>query len=196
LNNPDILSAIQPLIQFFEELGVKYYIGGSVASSAYGIARATLDVDIVSNLTEEQVPELVRVLSAKYYIDETMVRDAISTRSSFNIIHLETMLKVDIFILKKEPFHDKAFERRRKDTLDEDTSAIQFYLASPEDVLLNKLDWYRMGGCDSERQWNDIQGILKIQSNLLDMKYLFHWSEELDVFDLLNQALSEAGINA
>jgi hypothetical protein len=193
LKNPDILAAIQPVADVFEQLGVKYYIGGSVASSAYGIARSTLDVDMVSNLDAQQVPELIKILSASYYIDESMVRDAIVERSSFNIIHLATMLKVDIFIVKQGQFDNNALDRRRKDTLDEDAPTIQFYLASPEDLILNKLNWYQLGGSVSERQWSDIQGVLKIQNSLLDMKYLQHWAETLGLLKLLDQALNDAG---
>lgn len=193
MKNPDILAAIQPVADVFEQLGVKYYIGGSVASSAYGIARSTLDVDMVSNLDAQQVPELIKILSASYYIDESMVRDAIVERSSFNIIHLATMLKVDIFIVKQGQFDNNALDRRRKDTLDEDAPTIQFYLASPEDLILNKLNWYQLGGSVSERQWSDIQGVLKIQNSLLDMKYLQHWAETLGLLKLLDQALNDAG---
>ncbi len=195
MKNPDILTAIQPVVEVFEQLDVSYYIGGSVASSAYGIARATLDVDMISNLTEQQIPELLKILGPSYYIDEAMVRDAISQRSAFNIIHLETMLKVDIFIVKEGPFHKKALDRRRKDTLDEEAPSVQFYLASPEDLILNKLDWYRLGGNISEQQWRDIQGVMKVQNKLLDMKYLLYWGAELELLDLLEQALHDADLN-
>jgi hypothetical protein len=195
VKKPDILTAIQPVVEAFEQLGVRYYIGGSVASSAYGIARATLDVDMVSNLTEQQVPELLKLLGTSYYIDEAIVRDAIKQSASFNIIHLDTMLKVDIFIVKQGQFHKKALDRRRKDTLDEDAPSVEFYLASPEDLILNKLDWYRLGGEVSERQWNDIQGVLKVQGNMLDIKYLLHWAAELELLNLLEQALQGADLN-
>jgi hypothetical protein len=192
---PDILAAIQPVVEVFERLGVSYYIGGSVASSAYGIARSTMDVDMVSDLTEQHVPELFKNLSASYYIDESMMLTAINNRSSFNLIHLETMFKVDIFIVKQGQFHKEVLKRRRKDTLDDELPTAQFYLASPEDLILNKLDWYRSGGSISERQWSDVQGILKVQDNLLDIEYLRHWGTKLKLMDLLEQALRDADIN-
>ncbi len=196
MKNPDILTAIQAVVEVFEQLEVEYYIGGSVASSAYGIARATLDVDMVSNLNEQHVPELIKVLASSYYIDEAMVRNAIRERASFNIIHLETMLKVDIFIVKQAPFDNKALNRRRRDTLDDELPTVQFYLASPEDLILNKLNWYRLGGNTSERQWNDIQGVLNVQGNSLDMEYLQHWGAELNLLDLLEKALLDADLNS
>lgn len=194
MKNPDVLAAIEPVIKAFEKLGVLYYIGGSVASSAYGIARATLDVDLVSDLKPHHVLPLVEMLESAYYIDEEMILDAIHRRSSFNLIHLDTMLKVDIFIVKDRLYHREALRRKRKDTLDEEQGAAEFYLASPEDIILNKLEWFRMGGNVSERQWLDVLGVLKVQEDLLDMEYLRHWAAELRLTDLLKQAIREAGV--
>ena len=104
MNTPQVLAAITPLVEAFEQLGVSYHIGGSVASSVYGILRATLDADLVANLHLEQARPLVKWLEAEYYIDEDMVRDAIKRRSSFNVIHLDTMLKVDVFVPKSRLF--------------------------------------------------------------------------------------------
>ncbi len=195
MKNPDIISAVKPVIDVFNKLGIHYYIGGSVASSTYGLARSTLDVDIVSDIKSENVSKLVKILEASYYIDEEMILDAIQRRSSFNLIHLETMLKVDVFVAKEGLYHKKAFERRRKDTLDEEDSKAVFYIVSPEDIILSKLDWYRLGGGVSERQWNDVMGVLKVQRDLLDMKYLQHWASELGLADLLERVLTDARID-
>ena len=97
MNAPDIIDAIVPVIEAFDSLGIHYLIGGSMASSAYGKARSTLDVDMVTELKSEHAHTLTEMLKSKYYIDEEMIIDAIKKRSSFNIIHLETMFKVDIF---------------------------------------------------------------------------------------------------
>lgn len=144
MKSPDILAAIKPVVEAFKKLGIHYYIGGSVASSAYGIARATLDVDMVSDLKPQHVHSLVTMLETSYYIDEEMILDAIKNRASFNLIHLETMLKVDVFIVKEGPYHKESFKRRRKDSIDEDETSVEIYLVSAEDIILNKLDWYRM----------------------------------------------------
>jgi len=187
----EILSAIEPVIKAFEELGISYYIGGSIASSAYGIARATLDVDLISNLKPYQVNSLVKKLKPDYFIDENMIQDAIKTTSSFNLIHLETMLKVDVFILKEKLYSQKAFERKRRDTIDVENNSLQIYLCSAEDIILNKLEWYKLGEKVSERQWLDVLGVIKVQGNLLDVEYLKHWAKELDISDLLERALEE-----
>lgn len=194
MKNPDIVAAAEPVVKAFEKLEVPYFIGGSVASSAYGVARATLDVDIVSDLKPEHVHPLVEMLESDYYIDEKMILDAIHRSSSFNLMHLETMLKVDVFVVKDRPYYREAFKRKRKDSLDEEQGAAEFYLASSEDIILSKLEWFRMGGNVSERQWGDVLGVLKVQGDSLDVKYLRYWAAELGIADLLEQAFRDAGI--
>jgi hypothetical protein len=191
----DLLSAIKPVAKVLDKLSVPYYISGSVASSAYGMPRSTLDVDIVADLKFWHVKPLVSMLESSCYIDSKMVSDAIQNHSSFNIIHLETMLKVDIFIVKNTVYDREAFERRKKELLDEQQQASEFYLASPEDIILNKLDWYRLGEGVSERQWKDVIGVIKVQGNSLDRSYLRYWASELGLSDLLDQAFSETAFN-
>ena len=193
MRSPDIIAAIKPVVKAFEKLGVLYYIGGSVASSAYGIARATMDVDMVSNLKPDHVHSLVEMLESSYYIDEEIILDAIRRHSTFNLIHLETMLKVDIFIMKDSPYHKESLKRRKKDVLDEEQGKLEFYLVSPEDIIINKLEWYHMGGEVSETQWRDVTGVLKVQGDLLDVKYLRHWASQLKLTDLLEEAFHDAG---
>lgn len=195
MNPPNILAALVPVADALERLGIPYHIGGSVASSAHGIARATLDVDLVADLAPAHVRPLVEMLQETCYIDEEMVREAVQRRSSFNIIHLETVLKVDVFVLKTRPYDQEAFRRIRRDTLDEAQDARAFYVASPEDVILNKLEWYRLEGGVSDPQWNDVLGVLKVQRDSLDYDYLRRWAADLRVSDLLDRALGDAGIS-
>jgi hypothetical protein len=194
MNKSDIATILEPVVKTFEELGVLYYVSGSVASSAYGIARATLDVDLVSNLQSHQVNLLVEKLKPAYFIDSGMIYDAIKTRSSFNIIHLDSMMKIDVFILIDKPYPQKAFERKRIDTLDDETDSIKMYLCSPEDIILNKLEWYKAGNQVSERQWLDVLGVIKVQGDSLELEYIKRWAKELDVLDLLEKALSEGSV--
>src|SRR6266516_5179097 len=143
-NVPDILAAITPIVEALEELGIPYHIGGSVASSLYGLPRLTIDVDLVADLRLGHVRPLVKQLQTAYYIDEDMVRDAISRHSSFNIIHQGTILKVDVFIPKSRLFDQEELRRAQQEVLLEGTRP--FNVASPEGTILNKLEWYRMGG--------------------------------------------------
>jgi hypothetical protein len=192
MNDTEILTAVTPVINTFEKLGIVYYIGGSIASSVYGLARATMDVDIVSNLTNSKVKKFVKLLEKAYYIDELMILRAIKNNSSFNLIHLKTMLKVDIFIVKETPYHKNTLQRKKKDTLDESDKTIKVYLASAEDIVLSKLEWFKKGGNISEKQWRDIQGVLKVQKEHLDIKYLKLWADKLNLTQLLEKSLNEA----
>lgn len=193
MKKPDIIVALDMVIRCFEKLGIAYYIGGSVASSAYGIARATMDVDLVANVEIRQVNSLVKALQKDYYVDAEMIRDAIHRHTSFNLIHLETMIKIDVFIVKDQPYDSKALTRRRTDTLDEESSR-KFYLSSPEDIILNKLQWYQRGGRVSEQQWKDVLGVLKVQGDKLDLEYLKYWASRLNLSDLLNRSFDDAGM--
>jgi len=192
MNNPDLLKAIEPITKLFKEIGIQYLIGGSVASSMLGLSRTTMDVDIVSIITTNRVSDLYEGLKDKYYIDKEMIYDAIEKRSSFNIIHIESMFKVDIFILKDREYDKESFFRKKIDSFSEGENYIDIFIYSPEDIILNKLEWYKIGGEISERQWNDVKGVIKVQDKNLDLDYLIKWSKELKVNDLLEKVLNEA----
>lgn len=189
----DILTALQPVVAALDEMGVAYEIGGSVASSACGVPRTTLDVDLVAALGREHVKELVGRLQSLYYVDENAAFEAVERQSSFNLIHLGTMLKVDVFVLKSRAYDQSAFRRKRKDRLSLDPDGNSFYFSSPEDVVLNKLEWFRLGRELSERQWNDVAGVLKVQQGALDIVYMRHWAGVLGIMDLLERAFREVG---
>ena len=191
-NVPDILAAITPIVEALEELGIPYHIGGSVASSLYGLPRLTIDADLVADIRMKHVRPLVEQLETDYYIDEDMIRDAIRRQSSFNVIHQDTILKVDIFISKSRLFDQEELRKVRQEVLSEGTRP--FNIASPEGTILNKLEWFRMGGEVSDRQWNDILGVLKVQGTNLDIEYLRHWAADLNVTDLLERAFVDAGL--
>lgn len=192
MEQSDILAALTPLVLELDRLGIPYRVGGSVASSAYGAARSTIDADLVADLHAPDTHALVEAIRDSYYIDEGAVLDAIARKSSFNVVHLASMLKVDVFVLKTGAYDQQAFVRVRRDTLEEGAGT-EFNLVTPEDLILNKLDWYRQGGGISERQWRDVIGVLKVQAGALDMEYLQHWAAELGLVELVEQVLSESG---
>ncbi|MFH1941019.1 MAG: hypothetical protein ABIL68_02860 [bacterium] len=186
-----ISDVLKPVAKAFDELNIPYFIGGSVASTVYGLARTTLDVDLIADLRSHQVTLLVEKIKHDFYIDANMILEAINRRSSFNLIHLKTIFKVDVFILKERDYDRTAFQRRRKESLEQKKNAPQYDVASPEDVIISKLEWYREGGNISERQWNDVLGILKIQKNHLDEDYMRNWCVKLGLEQLLKNALRE-----
>ena len=194
MKTPDILQAVEPVISAFDKQSIPYYIGGSIASSVYGIARATMDVDIVADIRIENISSLKQILKNEYYIDENMIKDAIRRLSSFNLIHLETMIKIDVFIHKHQSYQEESLRRKQKDTLEDSEDASEFYFSSPEDIILNKLQWYEMGNRVSEQQWLDVIGVIKVQHKNLDDRYLQKWGKDLGLLDLLTKAFQEAGL--
>jgi hypothetical protein len=191
MTESDLVSALRPVADAFDALGVRYYIGGSVASSAHGIARASLDADLVATLEPHHVDSLVNRLTAAYYIPVDRLRSAVATRSSCNFIHLATMFKIDVFVSKGRPFDRQAVDRARPQAIADAPDAPRFPVASPEDTVLAKLEWFRLGGETSERQWWDVVGILKVTAGA-DRSYLRRWAASLGVSDLLERALTDA----
>jgi hypothetical protein len=174
-----------------EKLNIPYVIGGSLASTLYGMVRTTQDSDIITEMRLEHIQPFLSALQNEFFIDEEMISDSIQHNSSFNIIHRETMFKVDIFIPRPRPFQRSQLARAQRQTFELGTE-ISANFASPEDTILSKLEWYRMGGESSERQWRDILGVLKIRANELDLGYLQKWATDLKVTDLLERALKES----
>jgi hypothetical protein len=189
---PDLLQALTPVARALESLGIRYFIGGSLASSARGIARASVDVDLVADVRPEHVRDLVSRLRPAYYVSEEAIRDAVASRSSFNVVHLDTMLKVDVFVTRGRPWDAEAFTRAREEAFDDANEAVRFPIATAEDVVLAKLEWFRLGGERSERQWFDVLGVLRINSDSIDRAYLERQARAMGVFDLLVQALDAA----
>jgi hypothetical protein len=174
-----------------EKLGVPYLIGGSLASMLYGMVRTTQDSDIVAEMRLEHLQPFILALRDEFYVDDEMIAESIQHNSSFNIIHRDTMFKVDVFIPRPRPFLQSQFARAQKQTFTFETE-VSAKFSSPEDIILAKLEWYRMGGEVSDHQWRDILGVLKTRAGELDLDYLRQWAKELKVSDLLERALKES----
>jgi hypothetical protein len=179
------------VVRVFRDLGISYLVGGSLASSIHGKPRSTDDVDLVATIRRGHVDALVRAWGDDYYADSEMIREAIDRRSSFNIIHLATMLKVDVFVPGDDPFSAEEMARARPVRVGDDPGA-ELVLASPEDTVLQKLRWYRLGGEVSERQWRDVLGVLQVAGPKLDHAYVRHWAPRLRIEDLLERAIAES----
>ena len=154
-------------------------------------SRARLWMRILSPISSWNRSTNLLVLGADFYADDEMIRGAIEHRSSFNLIHLEAMFKVDVFIPKDRSFDRMQFNHRVEHVFAIEPDQKAFF-TSAEDIILAKLDWYRLGNEVSDRQWRDILGVLKVQAGRLNMDYLHHWAAELNVADLLQRALKES----
>jgi hypothetical protein len=194
-SNMDLLPfapVLRTVLRVFDKLGIAYAIGGSIASSLHGIGRMTRDADVSVEPFPGKDAALIAALDPNsFYVSDIAVRDAVRDQSSFNIIHPESGFKVDVFVLKNEPFEQSAFRRRQFLTFaDDPAQSVAFYV--PEDVVLFKLRWHRMGGESSDQQWNDILGILRTQAERIDTAYLDQWSTTIGVADLWDRARGEA----
>ncbi len=176
-----------------DRLGVEYLVGGSLATSLHGIPRATLDVDLVADLRMAHLEDFVAGLQEDFHVDPDMVRDAIRRRSPFNILHLATMFIVDVFVVGADELLSSEMSRKQRvRVLDEPPADL--FVASPEDMVLQKLIWYRDGGSVSDRHWGDIIGVIKTQGERLDLSYLRLWASRKNLVDLLDRALAQAGM--
>ena len=187
---PEEYLVLNQLVDVLDDLRIKYAIGGSIASSVYGKVRFTQDVDITVAPFADQAERFYIALKQHFYINKNAMDQAISHRSSFNVIHLTSAFKIDIFVQKDDDFHRQLFLRRRRVKLDESIDHL-FDIVSAEDIILLKLQWYKAAGCVSDRQWTDVLGVLAVQSESLDMKYLKNCSEKLGLSDILQKAMGE-----
>ena len=173
----------------FEKLNTGYYLCGSFASGLHGLYRASADSDFVADLSQYRVPQLAAELAPDFDADEEMMREAVSLQRSFNVVHYETMWKIDVFVLKDRPYDAEALLRAQDSLLDPADPTSHVKVATAEDTVLAKLAWYRLGNEQSDRQWADILGVLRLKRVSLSEPYLRRWAKELGVLDLLERAL-------
>lgn len=186
--DPEALEVAFRVLGILERLEISYHLGGSYASAIHGIPRQTHDIDLVVDLGRDRVPDLARALSAEFYVDEHAVARAVEERASCNLVHLATGVKVDLFVKGASAFDAAEFERRVPVRLGQHAPR-DVFVKSAEDTLLRKLLWFRLGGEVSDRQWEDVRGIVNVQGDRLDLGYLSGWADRLGVRDLLDRLL-------
>ena len=191
MSEPEEYLVLKQLTDTLDDLKISYAIGGSIASSVYGKVRFTQDADITAAPFGDKAGQFYDLLKEAFYISKGAMNEAISERGSFNIIHLKSAFKIDIFIQKDDDFHKLVFARRKKVKLDESIDHL-FDIVSAEDVILLKLQWYQAAGCVSDRQWSDVLGVLAVQTGSLDMEHLKNCSEKLGVNVLFEKAVNES----
>jgi len=188
---PSTLAVVLEVVGILEELGVKYHLGGSFAAAVHGVPRQTRDADVVVDLDAGSAAQLVERLRGDFYIDANATSAAVARRETFNAIHLATGFKVDFFVAGSGDFDAGELDRSELQLIAADPPR-SAWVKSAEDTVLRKLQWFRDGGGVSDRQWNDVLGILMAQGDRLDQSHLRRWSDALGVADLLDRALREA----
>jgi hypothetical protein len=190
----DPIGLAQKIADILDSLNIPYAVGGSVASSLLGENRGTQDIDIVIDVSgsQSQLGELalnlVRAMEENdFYVSFSAVEDALKSSMSFNVIQRSSLEKADIFVLGQDPFSVSKISRRQM----HDTG---IYIYSPEDIILQKLRWYKMSPTESPKQWRDILGVLKVQGERLDFDYLWQWAEKLGLSEPFGQAVTDAGL--
>lgn len=184
------LETIASFVRLLGQLSIRHVMVGSYASSAHGEWRSTQDVDFVADIPMESVDALYDALKDAYYIDPKSIRRAIEAGRSFNVIHLGTMLKFDVFVPRKRAFVAREIDRGQPSSLGGVLDP-PVLVASPEDTVVAKLRWFRRGGEVSEQQWRDVLGVLRVQRGRLDSAYLAKTADEERVLDLLEKALAQ-----
>ena len=184
----DPLETALLVARHLDGLGIRHTVGGSIAASFAGEPRSTVDIDIVAAIEEPHVDPLVAALAPEFYVDTEALRRAVRARSSTNLIHQSTQLKVDLFIAGGTPLDAQQLARRLEVDLGDGR---RLHVHPPEDILLQKLRWFRLGGEVSDRQWRDVRAIVRVQGERLDWGYLREHAGTLGVADLLERALSD-----
>lgn len=184
------LSVLSQVTAIVNREGIRYVLVGSFASSIHGMYRSTADIDILADIKTEQVHSLFQALQNSFYVDEHVMREAVAQGRSFNAIHFDSVFKVDFFVAKSDDFARVQLNRRELRSISPGTDGT-VYVATAEDTMLAKLQWYRSGNATSSTQWNDVVGVLATSKGNLDLKYLRAWAEKLGLNDLLEKAFAE-----
>jgi hypothetical protein len=189
-----IVRALTPLIGAFEVYGIPYYLTGSLAISVYVNTQVVQGIDVVADIKFSQVQALVLRLEKMYDVQESVIREAIEQRGSFSLVQHDTFQKIEISLPVYRAYSQLKQERAQQHPLEEGSRS--FRIASPEDMVLVLLEFYKGDGKRPRRLWETILEILTAQGVLLDLAYLRLWATVLDVAPLLEQALITAGLTS
>jgi hypothetical protein len=196
----DLLAVILLVGRTLEDLHVPYYLGGSIASSLHGMQQLAQDIDLIVDLDEQALPPLLAALGQHYLFNEDESRKAVRAGTSFPLIHLDSLMKIDVVLPKHEAFDTFMRQLVRCHAVDERYPPIQ--VASATEMLLFKVQRYqrdeqaRTDGMQDDAEWNDILGMLKVQGPDLNLPLLEEWAGSLGITDTWQRALVDAGLQA
>jgi hypothetical protein len=172
------LDIVRDVSQRLDRAGIAYMLTGSMAMNYYAQPRMTRDIDVVVALAPADADKIVDLFRADYYFSEEAVRDSISAESTFNLIHNESVIKVDCIVRKNTPYRRVEFDRRKQIKIDDFST----WIASKEDLIISKLFWAKDSG--SEIQMRDVQNLVATGS---DVAYIDNWTKDLGLFNLWEQ---------
>lgn len=184
------LDHVAKIADHLDALSIPWVLGGSIASSLMGEARSTNVIDVAIILNPDGVTALIESVRDEYYAPLAAALDAATTFGSFNLVHLATSFKIDIFFLG-ESLLDRLQIERRQNVKPEGLHR-PIWLTSAADIILRKLWWYELGGQSSDRQWSDVLNLLRVQRSRLDLERLKADASASDLNLLLARALNEA----
>lgn len=185
----DLIAALTPVAEALRRLGVRHYVGGSVASTFHGAIRSTMDVDLICDLGPADVAAFVESFGEEFYISPVAVHDAVQRKSCFNLIHMPTSYKVDVFVSRGRPFDLMAMERATPQPLGTGATTM-IPIATAEDSIVAKLEWFRLTNETSERQWDDVSKLVALIGDRLDIEHMQQMAVSIGVGDLLDKLLA------
>lgn len=160
------------------QLKIAYMMTGGIAVIFYGKPRLTHDFGFVVTIKTQQIPSLMEAFQDEFFVSQEAIQNALNKQSMFNLIHFESGIKVDFWMIQDSEFDRKRFERRQKHGY----RGKEIYFSSPEDIILKKILWFTESKI--QKHLEDALGILEIQQNL-DLNYLKKWANRLGIRDLL-----------
>ena len=172
--------------RMLDDLGIQYAVGGSVASSLFGEPRSTLDIDLALRGTDDELFRLIDRADADFYVPIEAARQAVTAKDSFNLLHNESGIKIDIFVLGDDLIDVRQIERRVRISLE----GGDLWVTSPEDIILRKLSWYRLTEETSQRQWRDVIALLR--ATKVDTADVLDVAVKVGLGDLAEKAVAEA----
>jgi hypothetical protein len=173
------LEIVRDVSARLERGGIDYMLTGSMAMNYYAQPRMTRDIDFVVALTPRHADSIVRLFVPDYYVSLEAVRSSIAQESLFNLIHQESVIKVDCIVRKRSPYRRAEFERRQRIVI-EDFST---WITSKEDLIISKLWWAK--DSHSELQLRDVKNLA---STGYDADYIDRWTKELGLHNLWHQS--------
>ncbi|MBS4016104.1 MAG: hypothetical protein KGZ86_06715 [Candidatus Latescibacteria bacterium] len=166
------------VVSNLQKSNIQYMLTGALAINYYGVPRMTHDIDIIIQITSKDIRKIQVLFDNDFFVGEESIRSALAESSMFNVIHKETGYKVDFWILKEDEYNRTAFVRRKECQYQQK----QIYIASPEDMIIIKLEWYKMS--DIDKHYFDVINLYNIQRDNLDEKYIIYWCQKKSLLDL------------